>query len=244
MHVANVCRSINFNLYSIGKIRKYLDRPTVEKLVNATITRLDYCNSLMFGIPKELITHLQMRQNHAARVITQWHKYNHITPVLVDLHWLPVKQRIDFKILLLTYKALNGLTSANLCEQLVPYSPVGILRSKGKPLTDISAMSIGELSFAAAAPMLWNDLPLNIKQSLSMDIFKSRIKTHLFQLAYFTWLFKCMCECCMLLLHVMYHGIIRFFLLLVCHAHIHFSACEQVSNTNMEYLSNFETSAL
>ena len=59
-HVANVCRSINFNLYSIGKIRKYLDRPTVEKLVNATITsRLDYCNSLMFGIPKELITQLK-----------------------------------------------------------------------------------------------------------------------------------------------------------------------------------------
>ena len=96
-HVADVCRSINFNLYSIGKIRKYLDRPTVEKLVNATITsRLDYCNSLMFGIPKELIIQLQMRQNHAARVITQWRKYDHITPVLVDLHWLPVKQRIGF----------------------------------------------------------------------------------------------------------------------------------------------------
>ena len=56
-HVSNVCRSINFNMYSIGKIRKYLDRPTVEKLVNATITsRLDYCNSLMFSIPKELIS--------------------------------------------------------------------------------------------------------------------------------------------------------------------------------------------
>ena len=61
-HVSNVCRSINFNLYSISKIRKYLDRPTVEKLVNATITaRLDYCNSLMFGIPKELISQLQKR---------------------------------------------------------------------------------------------------------------------------------------------------------------------------------------
>ena len=130
-HVANVCRSINFNLYSIGRIRKYLDRPTVEKLVNATITsRLDYCNSLMFGIPKELITQLQMRQNHAARVITQWRKYDHITPVLVDLHWLPVKQRIDFKILLLTYKALNGLAPAYLREQLVPYSPTRTLRSK------------------------------------------------------------------------------------------------------------------
>ena len=92
-HVVNVCRSINFNLYSIGKIRKYLDRPTVEKLVDVTITsRLDYCNSLMFDIPKELITQLKMRQNHAARVITQWCKYDHIPPVLVDLHWIPVKQ--------------------------------------------------------------------------------------------------------------------------------------------------------
>ena len=59
-HVSNVCRSSNFNLFSIGKIRKYLDRPTVEKLVNGIITsRLDYCNSLMFGIPKELISQLQ-----------------------------------------------------------------------------------------------------------------------------------------------------------------------------------------
>ena len=188
-HVANVCRSINFNLYSIGKIRKYLDRPTVEKLVNATITsRLDYCNSLMFGIPKELITQLHMRQNHAARVITQWRKYDHITPVLVDLHWLPVKQRIDFKILLLTYKALDGLAPAYLREQLVPYSPTRTLRSKeNHQLTSPRCRleNFGRRSFAAAAPMLWNNLPLNIKRSPSLDIFKSRTKTHLFQLAYF-----------------------------------------------------------
>ena len=214
-HVANVCRSINFNLYSIGKIRKYLDRPTVEKLVNATITsRLDYCNSLMFGIPKELITQLQMRQNHAARVITQWRKYDHITPVLVDLHWLPVKQRIDFKILLLTYKALNGLAPAYLREQLVPYSPTRTLRSKeNHQLTSPRCRleNFGKRSFAAAVPMLWNDLPLSIKRSPSLDIFKSRTKTHLFQLAYFTWLFKCICECLvMLLFHVMYFGIGRF----------------------------------
>ena len=123
-HVSNVCRSINFNLYSIGKIRKYLDRPTVEKLVNATITsRLDYCNSLMFGIPKELISQIQKRQNHAACVITKWRKCDHITPVLVDLHWLPVKQRIDFKIILLTYKDLSGLAPAYMRELLIPHPP-------------------------------------------------------------------------------------------------------------------------
>ena len=136
-HVAKVCRSINFNLYSIGKIRKYLDRPTVEKLVNATITsRLDYCNSLMFGIPKDLMSQLQKRQNHAARVITQWRKYDHITPVLVDLDWLPVKQRIDFKILLLTYKALNGLAPAYIRELLTPYTPARTLRSMDNNLLE------------------------------------------------------------------------------------------------------------
>ena len=188
-HVSNVCRSINFNLYSIGKIRKYLDRPTVEKLVNATITsRLDYCNSLMFGIPKELISQLQKRQNHVARVITKWRKYDHITPVLVDLHWLPVKQRIDFKILLLTYKALNGLAPAYMRELLIPYSPKRTLRSTENHLLTPPRWRLeyfGKRSFAAAAPTLWNNLPLNIKQAPSVDIFKSRIKTHLFQLAYF-----------------------------------------------------------
>ena len=167
----------------------------------------------MFGIPKELITQLQLRQNHAARVITQWRKYDHITPVLVDLHWLPVKQRIDFKILLLTYKALNGLAPAYLREQLVPYSPTRTLRSKeNHQLTSPRCRleNFGKRSFAADALMLWNDLPVNIKRSPSLDIFKSRTETHLFQLAYFTWLFKCMCECLvMLLCHVMYFGIGR-----------------------------------
>ena len=188
-HVSNVCRSINFNLYSIGKIRKYLDRPTVEKLVNATIlSRLDYWNSLMFGIPKELISQLQKHQNHAAHVITKWRKYDHITPVLVDLHWLPVKQRIDFKILLLTYKALNGLAPAYMCELLIPYSQKRTLRSTENHLLTPPRCQLeyfGKRSFAAAAPALWNNLPLNIKQAPSVDIFKSCIKTHLFQLAYF-----------------------------------------------------------
>ena len=188
-HVSNVCRSINFNLYSIGKIRKYLDRPTVEKLVNAIITsRLDYCNSLLFGILKELISQLQKRQNHAARIITKWRKYDHITPVLVDLHWLPVKQKIDFKILLLTYKALNGLAPAYMRELLIPYSPKRTLRSTENHLLTPPRCRLeyfGKRSFAAAAPTLWNNLPLNIKQAPSVDIFKSRIKTRLFQLAYF-----------------------------------------------------------
>ena len=155
---------------------------------------------LMFGIPKEHTTQLQMRWNYASHVIARWRKYDHITPVLVYLHWLPLNQRIGFKILLLTYKALNGLAPAYLREQLVPY-PTRTLRSKeNHQLTSLWCRmeNFGKRSFAAAAPMLWYDLPLNVKRSPSVAIFKSRITTHLFQLAYFTWLFECMCECCIL----------------------------------------------
>ena len=151
--------------------------PTTQKSYDSVWPRL-----------KELISQLQKRQNHAARVITKWRKYDHITPVLVDLHWLPVKQRIDFKILLLTYKALNGLTPAYMRELLIPYSPKRTLRSMENHLLTPPRCRLeyfGKRSFAAAAPTLWNNLPLNIKQAPSVDIFKSRIKTHLFQLAYF-----------------------------------------------------------
>ena len=177
-----MCRSINFNLYSIAKIRKYLDRTTVETLVNATITpRLDYCISLMFGILKELISQLQKRQNHAARVTTKWRKYDHITPVLVDLHWLPVKQRIDFKIILLTCKALNGLAPAYMRELLIPYSPKFTLRSMENHLLTPPRCRLeyfGKRSFAAAALTLWKNLPLNINK-LYLWIFFGLVLRHI-----------------------------------------------------------------
>ena len=116
----------------------------------------------MFGIPKELISQLQKRQNHAARVTTKWRKYDHITPFLVDLHWLPVKQRIDFKILLLTYKALNGLAPAYKRELLIPYSQKRTLGSTENHLLTPPRCRLeyfGKRSFAAAAPTLWNNLP-------------------------------------------------------------------------------------
>ena len=108
-HVAKLCRSINFNLYSVGKIRKYLDEPTAEKFINATVTsRLEYCNSLWYGAKQSHIDRLQCCQDNAARIISKRRKFDHISPVLRELHWLPVGQRISYKILLLTYKALNG----------------------------------------------------------------------------------------------------------------------------------------
>ena len=190
-HVSNTCKAINFNLYSIGKIRKYLDRPTTEKLVNATITsKLDYCNSLMLGIPKKQMERLQKCQNHAARVITLRRKYDHITPVLVDLHWLPVKYRIDYKVLLFTYKAYHGLAPDYISELVRPHIPGRPgLRSAKKNLLDTPKwrlQTFGKRSFAVAAPGMWENLPQDLRLTPDIGIFKARLKTHLFKSAYFT----------------------------------------------------------
>ena len=93
-----------------GRIRKYLFRRSTEMLIHAFVSsRVDCCNSLLYGLPAYQLNKLQRVQNAAARLIFLESKYCHVRPLLYNLHWLPVKFRIDFKILLLTYKAINGL---------------------------------------------------------------------------------------------------------------------------------------
>ena len=108
-HIKQICKTDFFHLCNISKVRNILSQSDAEKLVHAFITsRLDYCNSLLSGSPKNSLRSLQLIQNAAARVLTGTRKREHISPVLASLHWLPVKSRIEFKILLLTYKVLNN----------------------------------------------------------------------------------------------------------------------------------------
>ncbi len=159
-----------------------------EKLVHAFMTsRLDYCNALLGGCPASSINKLQIVQNAAARVLTRSRKYDHITPILQSLHWLPIKFRISYKILLLAYKALNDLAPAYLTNLLSRYNPTRSLRSQNSGLLVVPriAKSIkGGRTFSYLAPKLWNSLPDNVRGSDTLSLFKSRLKTHLFSQAF------------------------------------------------------------
>ena len=183
----NICRSASYALYRIGQIRKFLDKKSTEILIHAFITcHLDQCNSLLYGLPDSQITKLQRIQNSAARLVTLSRKHDHITPVHHELHWLPVKYRIIYQILLLTYKCLNGTAPAYLQELIKRYIPSRTLRSSSQSRLTCSVTSTqyGHHAFSVSSTELWNSLPIHIKNSESQTQFKTLLKTHLFTIAF------------------------------------------------------------
>ncbi len=134
-HISHVTKKAFFHLRNIAKLRNMLTVSDAEKLVHAFMTsRLDYCNALLGGCPAPSLNKLQIVQNAAARVLTRSGKYDHITPILQSLHWLPIKFWISYNILLLVYKALNDLAPAYLTNLLSRYNPTRSIRSQNSAL--------------------------------------------------------------------------------------------------------------
>ncbi len=188
--ISSVVKASFFQLRLLAKVKPYLPRKEFESVIHAFITsRLDYCNSLYVGLDQSSLQRLQLVQNAAARLLTGTKKYEHITPVLASLHWLPVRFRIEFKLLLIVFKILHGLAPAYLSELLHVHTPVRALRSSNQVLLDVPRARLknkGDRAFSVVAPKLWNSLPVHIRTAQSVGIFKSFLKTHLFFLA-FIW---------------------------------------------------------
>ena len=191
-HISNTCKAAFYMLYNLRRIRKYLDQNNAETLVHAFISsKIDYCNGLLLGLPDSQIMKLQRVQNACARFVCNSSKYCHITPLLITLHWLPVRQRILFKILLIVYKAMKGQAPSYISELLLlkTHSHSHNLRSSQDTLllklpTHRTKVTLGDRAFICAAPKLWNSLPFAIRKAESITIFKTMLKTHLFEQAF------------------------------------------------------------
>jgi hypothetical protein len=186
--INKVCQVGFYSLRNLWKISSKINDVSLKiQLVQSLIlTHIDYCNSLYVCLPNNQIKKLQRLMNASIRFIfnLRLHDDYSITDHMKKCHFLPVRARIDFKICLLVYKSLNGLSPTYLTELIRPKNSLESLRVYQdkfllhEPNPDIKNHK--NRRFSIAAPKIWNKLPLNIRQCDSLFTFKSKLKTHLF----------------------------------------------------------------
>ena len=181
--VSNICRLSYLEIRRIGKIRKHLKVDTAKRLACARVlTRLDYCNSLLAGVAKDQINRLQKAQNSAAKMVLRKKRRDRATPLLAQLHWLPVEQRISYKVGTLAYRHFDETLPPYLSDKLHRNKSSRTLRSSEKlqlSTTKVNLKTAGGRSFKFQAPHIWNSIPLQVRQSPSYNSFKNNLKTHL-----------------------------------------------------------------
>jgi hypothetical protein len=183
-HISKICQTSYLHIRQIRRVRHLLDLNSAILLANSLVSsRLDYCNSLFFGLPECSLDRLQAVQNSLARaVVPSVRRFDHVSPTLRTLHWLPVRKRIQFKIATLTFKVLNNDQPSYLRELVRQHIPTRSLRSGSKQLLvipDIRSAN-GRRSFSFAAPTIWNSLPDEVRSSNTLLTFRKRLKSHLF----------------------------------------------------------------
>ena len=168
-HVSSVCRSCFVSIRDFRRIRRHLSHNTAKIVANALVgSKLDYCNSLFRSLTCSDLKRLQCVQNTLARVVTQSSKFCRISPVLRSLHWLPIKYRIQFKTVTIIFKFLKNDVPNYFSSHLTRYSSKVNFQS----------------SLSYDGPSLWNSLPHDIRSSSNLSIFRRRLKTYLFKVAF------------------------------------------------------------
>ena len=184
-HVIKICQTAYHELKCISSIRRYLTEDAAKQMVTSCVlSRLDYCNSLLMGTPNPVIQPMQKVQNTAARLILRAPRHQNCTPLLQQLHWLPISEQIKYKTACMCYNAVTGSTPSYLSELLHLYSPSRSLRS----LSDTGMLKIQCFNhkihcfcvFSHFDPHIWNNIPQDIRHSATLSSFKSQLKTLLF----------------------------------------------------------------
>jgi len=191
--VSSTIQKAYYNIRRIAKIKNFITKEACAKTINATVTsHLDYHNGLLLGITEEATRRLQVAQNSAARVLTRTPYREHITPVLQHLHWLPVKQRVTFKVLTTIHKALHSPTAPIYLRELCPiYEPgrPGLRSASDKWKIDKkkATYKYGTRSLRTEGAKLWNELPMDMRELESHAVFRKKLKTVLFRREYVVW---------------------------------------------------------
>ena len=175
--VSAVMRGMCYNIRRIARVKCHLTTSACAKAVTATVlSRLDYHNGLLLGAPEKTIKKPQVAQNNAARLLTGASRRDHMTPVLQQLHWLPVKARVTFKILTTIQKSLHSPTALHYLTELSPlYQPSRALRSsrdRWKIVRSRSENKYGARSYTSLGAELWNDLSKKMREPMSKAEFK------------------------------------------------------------------------
>ena len=184
--VASVCRSAYYHLSRIAKIRDSVSTTVCKSLIHGLVTsRIDYGNAILFGIRDRHLHRLEMVQRSAARIVMQIRRGDRqsMTTILRQLHWLPVRKRIEYKLLVLVHRALYDGTPEYLVALLLQHAPRRPLRSAGGLLLEVPKVNLerfGRRAFACAGPTLWNKLPRNMRNNGNLVQFKKELNTFLF----------------------------------------------------------------
>ena len=191
-HIKKCRKNCFILLRNLSILRPYFSRSSLESIINTLITsKIDYCNSLFSSLPTSTIGLLQSIQNYAARLLFRSHVHSHVTPLLFELHWLPVAHRISFKILIITFKVVHYSIPLYLVSHITLKTNPRNLRNHDALLLEIPrsrSSRMGDRSFSFIAPKLWNPLPFNIRNSSSVKSFKKSLKTYFFTTHYHSFL--------------------------------------------------------
>jgi hypothetical protein len=192
-HVQAIVQECNRHLRNLRVIASKLSYDLKRQLVHCLIfSKLDYCNGLLYGLPDATLKKLQKIQNSCVHFLfgpQSIKKWDSVTQFLKEAHFLPVKQRIDFKIGLIAYKCLNNIAPKYLSDCITAKSqPTRILRTDEDyfllDVPPIPNLKRTERSFKYCAPQVWNQLPYELRSCSEVNVFKRKLKTHLFKKAF------------------------------------------------------------
>ena len=182
--VSEICKASYFHIRALRHIRSSLTTEACKTIATAIVgSRLDYCNSLLVGTSTSNLARLQLVQNTLARVVTQKSRFSHISPVLSDLHWLPIRHRISFKLATITFKVLQFHQPSYLAALVPLCTPLRSLRSSSSLTICVPSCKTTmakSKSFSSAASDFWNKLPVHLSSIPALPAFRKRLKHHLF----------------------------------------------------------------